>query len=134
MTGGKSSEEAFAEEEAVENVPMEDLKACLEEIKGYEGVIGYILRNSQSASIDLKDSSKLIEYAILSSASLDAWEELSQLFNLGEVNNITIEGENIKVLSMVFGENKVSVFTEKATSLEKISEKLNSLRGLELQP
>lgn len=129
MTNRRSSEEAFAEAEAVETVPMEDLKACLEEIKGQEGVIGYILRNSKTANIDLKDPSKLIEYAILSSASLDAGEELSELFNLGSVNNITIEGENIKILSMIFGENKVSIFIEKTAAIEKISEKLNSLRG-----
>ncbi len=98
---------------AIEPVPIENLKASLEEIKGYDGVIGYILRNSTSAAIDLKDPSKLIEYAILSSPSLDAGEELSEIFNLGDIKHIIIDGEKIKVLSLAFGENKISIFLEK---------------------
>ena len=34
---------------------VEKLRENLEEIKTYEGVIGYIMRNSTSAAIDLKD-------------------------------------------------------------------------------
>lgn len=127
MTGRKSAESAFVE--PVETTLLEDLKTSLEEIKAYEGVIGYILRNSKSATIDLKDPSKLIDYAIISSASIDAWEELSELFNLGEVNHITLEGENIKTLLMVFGENKLSIFMEKNADIQKIMEKLKSLKG-----
>jgi len=131
MTKKKQAESvaAVAESVAIETVPMEDLKASLEEIKGYDGVIGYILRNSTSAAIDLKDPSKLIEYAILSSSSIDAGEELSELFNLGDVKHIVIGGKNIKVLSLAFGENKISVFLEKNADLEKVLEKLQSFRG-----
>jgi len=131
MTRKKLSEgvAAVAESVAVETVNTQDLKASLEEIKGYDGVVGYILRNSTSAAIELKDPSKLIEYAILSSSSLDAGEELSELFNLGDVKHIIINGKNIKVLSMTFSENKISVFMEKNGELEKVLEKLQSFRG-----
>lgn len=131
MTRKKQAEgiAAVAEPVAIEPIPMENLKASLEEIKGYDGVIGYILRNSTSAAIDLKDPSKLIEYAILSSSSLDAGEELSKLFNLGEIKHIIIHGKNIKVLSLAFGENKISVFLEKNADLEKVLEKLQSFRS-----
>ncbi|MGB9853696.1 MAG: hypothetical protein ACPLRY_02675 [Candidatus Bathyarchaeales archaeon] len=131
MTRKKSAESltAVAEPVTIESVPMENLKASLEEIKGYDGVIGYILRNSTSAAIDLKDPSKLIEYAILSSSSLDAGEELSELFNLSEVKHIIIDGKNIKMLSLAFGENKISVFLEKNADLEKVLEKLQSFKG-----
>jgi predicted regulator of Ras-like GTPase activity (Roadblock/LC7/MglB family) len=131
MTRKKLSEgvAAVAESVAVETVHTEDLKASLEEIKGYDGVIGYILRNSTSAAIELKDPSKLIEYAILSSSSLDAGEELSELFNLGDVKHIIINGKNIKVLSITFSENKISVFIEKHGDLEKVLEKIQSFRG-----
>ncbi|MEM2254892.1 MAG: hypothetical protein QXD73_04820, partial [Candidatus Bathyarchaeia archaeon] len=90
----------------------------------YEGVIGYILRNSTSAAIDLKDPSKLIEYAILSSSALEAAEELVETFNLGEAKNILVEGKEVKVLSFTVSDNKVSIFTEKNADLEKILKKL----------
>ena len=130
MTRKKSAEgvAAVAESVAVETTLMDNLKASLEEIKGYDCVVGYILRNSTSAAIDLKDPSKLIEYAILSSSSLDAGEDLSELFNLGDIKHIIIDGKNIKVLSLAFGENKISVFLEKNADLEKVLEKLQSFR------
>ncbi|MGB9959599.1 MAG: hypothetical protein ACPLKQ_03640 [Candidatus Bathyarchaeales archaeon] len=131
MTRKKSAESftAVAEPVAIEPIPIENLKASLEEIKGYDGVIGYILRNSTSAAIDLKDPSKLIEYAILSSSSLDAGEELSEVFNLGDIKHIIIDGEKIKVLSLAFGENKISIFLEKNADLEKVLEKLQSFKS-----
>ena len=117
---------AVIEPAAVEATPVNDLRANLEEIKTYEGVIGYILRNSTSAAIDLKDPTKLIDYAILSSSALDASEELSELFNLGEVKNIVVEGKETKVLSLTIGENRISVFMEKNADREKILRKLHS--------
>ena len=44
----------------------------LAEINKCKGVIGYILRNATSATIDLKEPSKLMEYASLSSQALDS--------------------------------------------------------------
>ncbi|MEM1566477.1 MAG: hypothetical protein QW510_05280 [Candidatus Bathyarchaeia archaeon] len=118
-------EQAVAEPIAIEEtVPTDQFRASLEEIKGYEGVIGYILRNSTSAAIDLKDPSKLIEYAILSSSALEAAEELAKTFNLGEAKNILVEGKEVKVLSFTVSDNKVSIFTEKNADLEKILKKL----------
>ncbi|MEM2781009.1 MAG: hypothetical protein QW791_09145 [Candidatus Bathyarchaeia archaeon] len=116
---------AVAEPIAIEEPASTDqIKANLEEIKDYEGVIGYILRNSTSATIDLKDPSKLIEYAILSSSAIEAAEELSATFNLGDVKNILVEGKEIKILSFTIGDNKISVFTEKNEDTEKIMKKL----------
>ncbi|MBX5328264.1 MAG: hypothetical protein QHH18_00055 [Candidatus Bathyarchaeota archaeon] len=103
------------------------IRACLEEIKSYDGVVGYILRNSTSAAIDLKDPTKIIDYAILSSSAIDAGKELSELFNLGEVKNIVIEGKDIKVLSLIIDENKISIFMEKGADYETIVKKLYSL-------
>jgi predicted regulator of Ras-like GTPase activity (Roadblock/LC7/MglB family) len=126
----KDAEETVAEpmaleEAAIPYAPTTDkLKASLEELKGYEGVIGYILRNSTSATIDLKDPSKLIEYAILSSSALEAGEELSETFNLGLVKSILVEGKEVKVLSFTVGENKVSIFIERNTDPEKVLKKL----------
>jgi hypothetical protein len=109
---------------AEETAFVGDLKSCLEEIKTYEGVVGYILRNSVSAAIDLKDPSKIIDYAILSSSSFDSRRELAGLFDLGEVKDVIVEGEEVKMLSLVVGENKISIFVERDADCEKILKKL----------
>ena len=128
MTKKKKAVEnvAVAEPLAVEEASSaDDLRASLEEVKGYEGVIGYILRNSTSAAIDLKDPSKLIEYAILSSSAIDAGEELSKLFNLGDVKEILVDGKDVKAISFTVDDNKISVFMEKNANLEKILKRLH---------
>ena len=117
---------AVAEPITVEETSTNDLRASLEEVKACDGVIGYILRNSTSAAIDLKDPTKIIDYAILSSSALDASKELSELFNLGVVKEIVVEGKDVKLLSFAVGENKISIFMEKDADHEKILRKLPS--------
>ena len=103
----------------------EEIKASLEEIKDYEGVVGYILRNTKSAAIDLKDPTKLIDYAGLSSSTNDLTVELSDLFDLGEVKNIVIEGTQLKMFSLTIKKNKISVFMGKTVDTSKIEKKLH---------
>lgn len=107
-----------------ETISVNNLRANLDEIKTYDGVVGYILRNSTSAAIELKDPTKIIDYAIISSSALDAGEELSKLFDLGAVKDIVVEGKGVKVLSLTVGENRISIFLEKDADCEKILKKL----------
>ncbi|MBS7281300.1 MAG: hypothetical protein KIH09_15900 [Candidatus Freyarchaeota archaeon] len=118
---------AVAEPLAVEEtVGAGDLRAVLEEVKGFDGVIGYILRNSTSAAIDLKDPSKIIDFAILSSCALDAGEDVAEVFSLGKVKDVVVEGGNVKVLSLVVGDNRISVFMEKNADSDRVLKKLLS--------
>lgn len=103
-----------------------DLKSNLEETKSYDGVIGYIMRNSTSATIDLKDPTKIVDYAILSSSALDAGNEFSKLFDLGNMEDIVVEGKTVKILSLSIGENKVSVFMDKNADCTQVLKKLRS--------
>ncbi|MBE0520634.1 hypothetical protein IBX35_06305 [Candidatus Bathyarchaeota archaeon] len=118
---------AVTEPLTIEESHGNNLRANLEEIKTYDGVIGYILRNSTSAAIDLKDPTKLIDYAILSSSSLDASEALSEDFNLGDVKSIIVTGKNAKVLSLTVNDNRISVFMDKEANCEKVLRKLHSI-------
>ena len=102
----------------------EELKAKLEVIKDKPDVIGYILRNSRSATIDAKDPTKIIDYALLSSSTIDIAEELSNIFNLGECNKVIVEGKNAKLLSISIGENSISIFMDKKADTEKIRKEL----------
>ena len=108
-----------------ETISVNNLRANLDEIKTYDGVVGYILRNSTSAAIELKDPTKIIDYAIISSSALDAGEELSKLFDLGAVKDIVVAGKGVKVLSLTVGENRISIFLEKDADCEKILKKLH---------
>jgi predicted regulator of Ras-like GTPase activity (Roadblock/LC7/MglB family) len=109
-----------------ETTPTNNLRSNLQEIKSYDGVVGYILRNSTSASIDLRDPGKIIDYAILSSSAIDASQELSELFGLGNAKSISVEGKSVKMLSLTIDENKISLFMEKNADSEKILKKLRS--------
>jgi len=104
----------------------ERIKQKVESVKSKEGVIGYILRNSTSASIDLKDPTKIIDYAVLSSSAFEASEELSKTFKLGEVKYSLIKGDTVKLLSFINGESRVSVFMENNIDHKRIYKDLSS--------
>ena len=109
----------------VETTHVNDMRATLDEIKAFEGIIGYILRNETSAAIDLKDPSKIVDYAILSSSALDSIKDLVELFNLGNAKGIVVEGKDVKMVSVIAGENRVSIFMEKNADSERILKKLH---------
>jgi predicted regulator of Ras-like GTPase activity (Roadblock/LC7/MglB family) len=108
-----------------EDQPFTDLSSKLAEIRKDEGVIGYIIRNATSATIDLKEPEKLVEYAIFSSQVLDSSREMSDLFELGNVESILVEGKENNALCMTIDGNKISIFMEKdadhADILKRIS-------------
>ena len=96
------------------------LRATLAEVNKLEGVTGYILRNATSAVIDLKDPANLVAYALLSSQTVDSGRELSERFDLGDVESIVLEGGNAKVLCVPAGESRANVFMEKTIDHGKI--------------
>jgi hypothetical protein len=85
----------------------------LEEIGKCAGFIGYILKNSTSATVNLKDPAKLVDYALFSSEVFDSAQEFSEIFALGETQSILIEGQTMKVLCVRIRENKITIFMEK---------------------
>jgi predicted regulator of Ras-like GTPase activity (Roadblock/LC7/MglB family) len=92
----------------------------LQEIKEQEGIIGYILRGSKSASIDLKDPTKIIDYAVLSSAAFDLGNNMTEALQMGEVNKIVVESEETKVFSMNINNHRLSIFMEKSVDHNKL--------------
>jgi len=116
-----------AEPVALEETTVDNsLRASLEEIKKYDGVIGYIQRNTTSASIDFKDPTKIMDYALLSSLAFDAGRDFSELFDIGDVKSTLVGGKNVKMLSVIIGENKISVFMEKNADAEKVLTRLQA--------
>jgi len=108
-------------------IAPEKVRAVLDEIKKTDGINGYILRNTRAASIDLNDPAKLIDYAVLSSSAKETAQELSQTFDLGEIENVLIDGKNVKVLFLTVGKNDISVFMEKTVDHAKTCEILRNI-------
>lgn len=102
------------------------IKQNIDKVNTKEGVIGYILRNAKSASIDLKDSTKIIDFAVLSSSALEGGEELSNTFELGDVKYVVVEGNTTKFLSFTAEDNRVSVFMEKNVDHNRVYKDLLS--------
>jgi predicted regulator of Ras-like GTPase activity (Roadblock/LC7/MglB family) len=100
------------------------LRATLENINTKEGVIGYILRGSTSASVDIKDPSKIIDYAVLSATAFESGESLSSLFGLGRIHNIIVEGKDVKILCLTINNYRLSVFMEKTVDHNSILKRL----------
>jgi predicted regulator of Ras-like GTPase activity (Roadblock/LC7/MglB family) len=116
-------EDELASEE--ENPTFKELSSKLKEIRNDKGVTGYIIRNENSATIDLKEPEKLVQYAIFSSQVLDSSEEISDLLKTGDVESILVEGKENNAICMNIDGNKISIFMEKdadhADVLNKIS-------------
>jgi len=123
MVGKKQSKQKNAtpiivDEDEIAAIPEEDqtfkdLTEKLSKIRKDKGVIGYILRSTTSATIDLEEPEKIVEYAIFSSQVLDSSQEISDLFETGAVENVLIEGKENKVLCMKIDGNKISIFMDK---------------------
>ena len=111
------------------NIKMEKidgLQEKLQDIKQQPGIIGYILRGPETAAIDIKDPTKIIEYASLSSAAFDVSNEIARTMQTGQVNNLVIESENTKVLCMTMNNHRVSIFMEKSVNHNRLCNDLNS--------
>jgi hypothetical protein len=129
MTNKKRKDELqtteTAEPTVIENATFEStLRANLEEIRNYDGIVGYILKNTNSASIDLKDPAKIIDYAILSSTTFDSTEELSKLFNLEGIKDIIINGKNLRMISLTIEKNRISIFLENSSDADRVLQRI----------
>ena len=103
----------------------EDLNSKLAEIRKDKNVLGYILRNDTTATIDIQEPEKIVEYAIFSSQVLESSQEISDLFELGAVQSVLIEGKESNVLCMKMGENKINILMEKDADCSKILKRLS---------
>ena len=95
---------------------LEELQEKLQEIKDQEGIIGYILRGTKSASIDLKDPTKIIDYAVLSSTTFDASTNMTEALQMGKPQKIVIESEETKLLSINVNNHRLSILMEKTVN------------------
>jgi predicted regulator of Ras-like GTPase activity (Roadblock/LC7/MglB family) len=101
-----------------------NLSISLAEIRKSKGVIGYILRSNSSALVDLSETEKISQYALLSWQIEESGQNLARQFSLGVPESTLVEGAEVKVLCMSIGENRLSVFMEKLEPPEWIIKRI----------
>jgi predicted regulator of Ras-like GTPase activity (Roadblock/LC7/MglB family) len=111
---------AVSEEANDEDSDFTSLSASLAEIRKLKGIIGYILRSSSSAIIDLENSEKVFQYAILTSEIHESSVVMAKQFSLGVLESALVEGEKIKVLCLSVKDNQISVFMEESANHSSI--------------
>lgn len=99
-----------------EDPAFASLGASLAEIRKLKGVLGYIMRGSNSAILDLAERDKISQYALLSYQLHESSLEIAKQLNVAEIESALVEGGSVKVLFMKIGENKISVFMEKSAN------------------
>ncbi len=112
-----------AENDCNEN-EVKKMQEKLQEIKDQEGIIGYIFRGSKSASIDLNDPKRIIDYANLSSTTFDESLNMIETLQLGEVESIIVESERTKLLSIDVYNHYLTIFMEKSVDHNKLYKNL----------
>jgi predicted regulator of Ras-like GTPase activity (Roadblock/LC7/MglB family) len=99
---------------------VEILQEKLQGIRDQKGILGYILRGTKTASIDLKDPSKIMDYAMFSATALDVGRNMTKTLDIGEVDTIVVESEETKLLSMNVNSHQLSLFMEKNVDHNKL--------------
>jgi len=104
---------------------LADIRNKLAETRKDKGVRGYILRNSNTATIDLEEPEKIVGYALFSSQVMDSSGEISDLFELGNVKSILIKGKETNALCMKIDDNKICIFMEKTAQNKDILKRIS---------
>jgi len=102
-----------------------NLRSSLDKVKARDGIIGYIVRGPTSASVDIKDPAKIIDYAGLSAEAMESSETLSEAFELGAISSIVFEGKNVKMLLLKKGEQELTVFMDRSVDHNAIFRELS---------
>jgi len=102
-----------------------NLRSSLDKVKSRDGIIGYIIRGPTSASVDIKDPAKIIDYAGLSAEAMESSETLSEAFELGAISSIVFEGKNVKMLLLKKGEQELTVFMDRSVDHNAIFRELS---------
>ena len=121
MPRRKAVQVVAEEEEQVDWTPKPEqptgfvsVRSALDKVKSRDGIIGYIVRGPTSASVDIKDPAKIIDYAALSAEAMDSSETVSEAFELGAISNIVLEGKSVKMLMMKKGDQELTVFMDRS--------------------
>jgi hypothetical protein len=93
---------------------FENLQPILAEIRKSNGIIGFILKNSTQAAVDIDNAEELTEFAMLSSQLFESREKLAEVSDVNTLNRVVLESSKIRIMCLCVGGNQLSVFMEKS--------------------
>jgi predicted regulator of Ras-like GTPase activity (Roadblock/LC7/MglB family) len=102
----------------------EILQKKLQKIKDQKGILGYIIIDQKSASVDLKNPTKINDYAMFSSTAHEVSQDITEPLQVGDVDTIVIESEETKLLSMNIKGHRLNLFMERNVDEDKLQRKL----------
>jgi hypothetical protein len=106
-----------------DNSRFTHLADSMVEIGTLNGVLGYTLRNSTSAIVDLEEE-KLTDFALLANHIHEYSTQMAVSFELNDIESILIEGKDAKVLSLTVGETKLDILMERSADHFLIGKRL----------
>jgi predicted regulator of Ras-like GTPase activity (Roadblock/LC7/MglB family) len=95
---------------------FENLRGTLAEIRKNNEILGFILKNSAQAVVDINNAEELADLALLASQLFDSSEKLIDLFHAGTMKTVVLEGAKIKMICLCVGENQLGLIMEKGSN------------------
>lgn len=109
----------------IETHALKKLKSTLNEIYNIDGVLCTLLKNSTCAYVNLRDSQKIFDLAMLTQNLVKLSKRFLECFDAGASRKIVFEGQTLKVLVWNLEEVQVSVFMTHEVDYSKILEDLS---------
>ena len=116
MIDGNTEEEAVIVEES-----NQKLHTQLQEIRKMEGVLGYIVKDDSTATVDLAEPERKVEFALLSSQTLESAVEMQEIFSVGDIGDVVASCGDLKVLCFTVDDCIVSVFMDKTVDHNEVA-------------
>ena len=114
-------------EETKEDEEENKLQELLEKICQKEQVIGYIIKDSERAFVNLKDVESIHEFALLSSEIFESHKKLDEQFEIGNLKNAVVECRDLKMFCTQMADSQISLFAEKEFDETKVIKDLSKM-------
>jgi len=104
----------------------ENLHSILKEIREKNEILGFILKGSAYAAIDLDSNEDLARFAILVSQLANFSKQVLNLHEEDLVRSVVLEGKELKVLCLNIRGNEIGIMMKKSNDDRKILNKILS--------
>ena len=104
----------------------EKLHSILKEIREKNEILGFILKGSAYAAIDLDSNEDLAKFAILVSQLANFSKQVLNLHEENSVRSVVLEGKELKVLCLNIRGNEIGITMKKSKDDREILNKILS--------
>jgi hypothetical protein len=113
---------ALAESE--ETRVFKKLQPILVEIRKNPNLIGFTMKNSTQAIVDVNKPEELAQLSLLASQLFESSRKLLTACNQRSMKRAVLEGSKMRILCLSIDGNQLSIFMEKTLDCDRIVEQL----------